>query len=67
MTKSKPRVGWLSPTLMILSVIVLVAARLTAERFDFAIANIITLISGFVFYMTALILWLRIGRTHWKL
>jgi outer membrane protein assembly factor BamB len=63
---AKARIGWAAPVLMVLSVIVLVAARLTAEHFDFAVANIITLISGFVFYMTGLLLWLRLGKSSWR-
>jgi outer membrane protein assembly factor BamB len=63
---AKAKIGWAAPVLMILSVIVIVAARLTAEHFDFAVANIITLISGFVFYMTGLLLWLRLGQSSWK-
>lgn len=62
-TGSKANVGWSAPALLILSMLVIIAARATAEQFDFAIANIVTLISGFVFYMTALVLWLRLGKT----
>lgn len=64
---SKAKVGWSSPVLLVLSVLVIIAARATAEQFDFAVANIITLIAGFVFYMTALVLWLRLGKSRWQL
>lgn len=64
---SKANVGWSAPALLILSVLVIIAARSTAEQFDFAIANIVTLIAGFVFYVTALGLWLRLGKTPWRL
>jgi len=58
----KAKIGWLAPSLMLLSVAVFLAARATASQFDFAVANIITLVCGLVFYMTALMLWLRVGR-----
>lgn len=68
MVDRKAKIGWLAPSLMLLSVIVFGAARATASHFDFAVANVITLICGLVFYITALMLWLRVGRTprKWK-
>lgn len=62
-SNSSAKIGWLNPTLLSLSVLVVVAARATASQFDFAVANIVTLIGGIVFYATALSLWLRLGRS----
>lgn len=67
MIGAKTKLGWAAPGLMVLALIVIVVARLTAEHFDFAVANIITLISGFVFYTTGLVWWLRVGKASWRL
>jgi len=63
----KAKIGRLAPALMLLSVIVMVVARATASYFDFAVANIITVICGLTFYVTALMLWLRVGRASRRL
>ncbi len=56
------RIGWLAPLLIVLATAGIIIARLTAERFDFAIANIVTLICGFVICVTVASTWLRISR-----
>ena len=60
--EKRKRIGWLAPLLIVLSLLGIVAARATAEQFDFAVANIITLICGFVFVVTVGVLFLRHGQ-----
>jgi outer membrane protein assembly factor BamB len=60
--ENKKRLGWLAPLLIVLSLLGIVGARATAEQFDFAVANIITLICGFVFVVTVGTLFLRHGQ-----